>query len=84
VKHDIIEKNIGLMIVLILVAISFGGLAQIVPLFFSKSVTEPISSPTPRCSWRAAISISAKAAMCVTPRWCGRCGLKPSATATTR
>ena len=34
-KHAIIEKNIGLMIVLIIVAISFGGLAQIVPLFFS-------------------------------------------------
>jgi len=47
VKHDIIEKNIGLMIVLILVAISFGGLAQIVPLFFSKSVTEPIDGLKP-------------------------------------
>lgn len=46
-KHDIIEKNIGLMIVLILVAISFGGLAQIVPLFFSKSVTEPIDGLKP-------------------------------------
>lgn len=46
-KHEIVEKNIGLMIVLIMVAISFGGLAQIVPLFFSKSVTEPIAGLKP-------------------------------------
>ncbi len=46
-KHDIIEKNIGLMIVLILVAISFGGLAQIVPLFFDRAVTEPIAGLQP-------------------------------------
>ena len=46
-KHAIIEKNIGLMIVLIVVAISFGGLAQIVPLFFSEETTEPIDGLMP-------------------------------------
>lgn len=46
-KHDIIEKNIGLMIVLILVAISFGGLAQIVPLFFQQQTTTPIDGLQP-------------------------------------
>lgn len=46
-KHAIIEKNIGLMIVLIVIAISFGGLAQIVPLFFSKQTTEPIDGLMP-------------------------------------
>lgn len=46
-KHDIIEKNIGLMIVLILVAISFGGLAQIVPLFFQQQTTVPIDGLKP-------------------------------------
>lgn len=46
-KHEIIEKNIGLMIVLILVAVSWGGLAQIVPLFFSKETTEPIEGLRP-------------------------------------
>ncbi len=46
-KHEIVEKNIGLMIVLILVAVSFGGLAQIVPLFFSKSTTEPVEGLEP-------------------------------------
>lgn len=46
-KHEIIEKNIGLMIVLVIVAISFGGLAEIVPLFFQKSMTEPVKGLKP-------------------------------------
>lgn len=46
-KHDIIEKNIGLMIALILLAISFGGLAQIVPLFFAKETTQAIEGLKP-------------------------------------
>lgn len=46
-KHEIIEKNIGLMIVLIVVAISFGGLAQIIPLFWQAETTEPIEGLKP-------------------------------------
>lgn len=46
-KHEIIEKNIGLMIVLIIVAISFGGLAQILPLFWQAETTEPIEGLKP-------------------------------------
>lgn len=46
-KHAIIEKNIGLMIVLMLLALSFGGLAQIVPLFFTGETTEPIAGLKP-------------------------------------
>jgi len=41
-KHDVVEKNIGLMIPLIILAISFGGLVELVPLFFSKEVTTPV------------------------------------------
>ena len=37
--HDIVEKNLGLMTVLIVIAISFGGLVQIVPQFFLKETT---------------------------------------------
>ena len=37
--HAVIEKNLGLLIVLVIVAISFGGLVEIVPLFFQKSTT---------------------------------------------
>jgi cytochrome c oxidase cbb3-type subunit 2 len=46
-KHEAIEKNIGLMIPLIIVAISFGALVEIVPLFFLKSVNEPIKGLKP-------------------------------------
>lgn len=40
-QHEKVEKNLGLMTVLILVAISFGGLIEIVPLFFLADTTEP-------------------------------------------
>lgn len=46
-NHEIIEKNMGLMIVLIIVAISFGALAEVVPLFFSKEVNEPVAGLKP-------------------------------------
>ena len=46
-NHDIVEKNVGIMFALILLAISFGGLVEIVPLFFSKSTTEPIEGLKP-------------------------------------
>jgi cytochrome c oxidase cbb3-type subunit 2 len=46
-NHDIVEKHIGLMIVLIVVAISFGGLVEIVPLFFQKQTTQPIEGLKP-------------------------------------
>lgn len=46
-KHEIIEKNIGLMAVLIAIAISFGGLVEIVPLMFQAQVTEPAEGVKP-------------------------------------
>ena len=46
-KHELIEKNIGLMIVLIVLTISGGFLAEVVPLFFQKSVNEPIEGLEP-------------------------------------
>lgn len=42
-----IEKNAGLMIVLTLLIVSFGGLLEIVPLFFQKSTTQPIAGLKP-------------------------------------
>ena len=41
-KHDLIERNIGLLIALCIAVVSVGGLVEIVPLFFQKSTTEPI------------------------------------------
>jgi cytochrome c oxidase cbb3-type subunit II len=46
-NHESIEKNITLMGVLIIVAISFGGLAEIVPLFYLKNTTQPIEGLKP-------------------------------------
>jgi cytochrome c oxidase cbb3-type subunit 2 len=40
-KHDVIEKNVGLLAVLVVVVISFGGLAEIVPLYLSKLTSTP-------------------------------------------
>ena len=46
-QHEKIEKNVGLMAILIAVAISFGGLVEIVPLFFIKDTTEPVAGLKP-------------------------------------
>ena len=41
------EVNVGLLIVLSLIVVIWGGLAQIVPLFFQKSTTEPVEGLKP-------------------------------------
>jgi cytochrome c oxidase cbb3-type subunit 2 len=40
-KHETIEKNVTLLAVLTAVAISFGGIVEIIPLMNQKSATEP-------------------------------------------
>jgi len=42
-----LEKNIGLMAIFVLLVISVGGLVEIVPLFFMKSTTEPVTGLKP-------------------------------------
>ena len=46
-RHEIVEKNLGLMIVLIVLTISGGFLAEVVPLFFHKEVNEPVEGLEP-------------------------------------
>ncbi len=46
-NHDIIEKRVGLLAVLIAVAIASGGLAEIVPLYLSGQVTQPAPGVKP-------------------------------------
>ena len=46
-SHEVVEKNIGLMALLVLLVISVGGLVEIVPLFFLKSTTEPVEGLKP-------------------------------------
>jgi cytochrome c oxidase cbb3-type subunit 2 len=46
-SHEVVEKNVGLMVLLVLLVISVGGLVEIVPLFFLKSTTEPVEGLKP-------------------------------------
>ena len=46
-SHEKIEKNVPLLIVLIIVAISFGTLVELVPMIFSKKMAEPVDGLKP-------------------------------------
>ncbi|NHZ39460.1 MULTISPECIES: cytochrome-c oxidase, cbb3-type subunit II [Massilia] len=51
-SHESIEKNPWLLIGLVLLVVSFGGLVEIVPLFFQKSTTEPVAGLKPYSALR--------------------------------
>ena len=53
-RHEVIEKSLNLMIVLIVLAISIGGLVEIVPLMFSADTTEPAENIEPYSPLRLA------------------------------
>ncbi len=53
-RHEQIEKNINLMMVLIVLAISIGGLVEIVPLMLSADATEPDEGIAPYSALRLA------------------------------
>lgn len=46
-NHDLVEKNIGMMVVFIVLVISLGGLAELVPLMNDATVTEPLPGMRP-------------------------------------
>lgn len=46
-KHDLVEKNLALMVFFIVIVVSLGGLTQIVPLFFQDIVNEPVDGLKP-------------------------------------
>jgi len=46
-RHDTIERNLSLMMVLIVVAISIGGLSEIIPLMVSSDATDPADGIKP-------------------------------------
>jgi cytochrome c oxidase cbb3-type subunit II len=54
IKHDQIERSVGLLIVLTLLTVSIGGLLEIVPLFFQKSTTTPVEGLKPYSAVRLA------------------------------
>jgi cytochrome c oxidase cbb3-type subunit 2 len=45
--HESLEKNVGFMMVLILLVVSVAMLVEILPLFFQKSTTEPVAGLKP-------------------------------------
>ncbi len=46
-SQELIERNQGLLIALVIAVVAVGGLVEIVPLSFQKSVTEPVAGLKP-------------------------------------
>ncbi|MBC9250522.1 cytochrome c oxidase, cbb3-type subunit II [Pseudomonas alcaligenes] len=46
-KHEILEKNVGLLAIAMVLAVSIGGLTQIVPLFFQDVTNTPVDGMKP-------------------------------------
>lgn len=46
-KHELLEKNVGWLILLILIAVSFGGAVEIFPMVFEKAHVKPIEGLEP-------------------------------------
>jgi cytochrome c oxidase cbb3-type subunit 2 len=46
-NQEMLERNVGWMIVCIVLLVSVGGLVEIVPLYFQKSTTEPVKGVKP-------------------------------------
>jgi cytochrome c oxidase cbb3-type subunit 2 len=53
-RHETIEKSVNLMMVLIVLAISIGGLVEIIPLMLSSDATEPDEGIAPYSALRLA------------------------------
>ena len=47
ITHDLIERNLSWMVVLIVLVVSVGGLVEIVPLYFQNSTTKPVPGIKP-------------------------------------
>jgi cytochrome c oxidase cbb3-type subunit II len=46
-SHELIEKNVGLLLILTILVASVGGIVEIIPLFFQKSTTQPVAGLKP-------------------------------------
>ena len=47
IDHELIERNVGWLALLIVLVISVGGVVEIVPLFFQQSTTQPVAGLKP-------------------------------------
>jgi cytochrome c oxidase cbb3-type subunit 2 len=48
IRHETLEKNIGLLAFFMVIAVAIGGLTQIVPLFFQDVTNKPVEGMKPR------------------------------------
>ncbi|WP_027252217.1 cytochrome-c oxidase, cbb3-type subunit II [Photobacterium halotolerans] len=46
-RHELVEKNVGLLAILIVIAISLGALVEITPLIYQEQTTEPVENLRP-------------------------------------
>ncbi|GLO60960.1 peptidase S41 [Vibrio sp. MACH09] len=46
-RHELVERNVGLLAILIVCVISLGALVEIVPLMFQKQTNEPVDNLRP-------------------------------------
>lgn len=46
-SHEIVEKNVGLLMIFIVLVISIAGLVEIIPLFALKQTTQPVADLKP-------------------------------------
>ena len=46
-RHEILERNVGLLAIFIVIAISWGALVEITPLIFQKQTNEPVKNLKP-------------------------------------
>ena len=47
ITHDLIERKSALLVILVLLVVSVGGMVEIIPLFFQRSMTEPVAGLKP-------------------------------------
>jgi cytochrome c oxidase cbb3-type subunit 2 len=46
-SHEKVETNVSLLVILVIIVVSIGGLVEIVPLFFLKNTTKPVEGLKP-------------------------------------
>ena len=68
-RHETIEKSLNLMMVLIVLAISIGGLIEIVPLMMSSDATEPDEGISVYSPLRLPALFANKAHSATRPKW---------------
>lgn len=84
-RHELLERNVGLLAIFIVFAISWGALVEITPLIFQKQTTEEVQNLKPYTALQleGRDITSVKVVTFVTARWCAHSVLKPSVMAIT-